>query len=164
LYVQTTKDCEEKTLDYETDNDEQDCKLNGCLFFCSAKLARVFNKIAEDAFARTGLSPSHALVLYIVNQYKTIHQKEIGEKLHLTPSTITRFIEKLEGKKLVSKSTEGKNVYIHMTEQGLQMQPEIVLAWKNLHDRYKNILTEEEVKQFITISGKLLDQLGHEDE
>ena len=151
-------------MDYENERSEQDCKLNGCLFFCSTKLARVFNKIAEEAFARTGLSPSHALILYIVNQYGTIHQKEIGEKLHLTPSTITRFVEKLEGKKLVSKSAEGKNVYIHTTQKGQQLQQEIILAWKQLHDWYGNILTEEEVRQFITISGKLLDKLEKEEE
>ncbi len=143
---------------------EQECMLNGCLFFSTTKLARAFGKIAEEAFKKTGLSPSHALLLYLVNQTGSIHQKEIGERLHLTPSTITRFVEKLESKRLVSKRTEGKNVYICTTEDGLALMEEIIKAWNVLEDGYKDILTEEESGQFIRISNKLLSKLGNQEE
>ncbi len=159
LYVQTT---EVVILDNECDMNEKDCRLNGCLFFSSTKLARMFGKIADDAFSRTGLSPSHALLLYIVNQKGEIHQKEIGERLHLTPSTITRFVEKLQGKRLVSRKTNGKNVYICTTEKGLLLQSEITTAWNDLHDRYKDILTEDETMKFIEISSKLMKKLENQ--
>ncbi len=143
------------------DMGEQECKLNGCLFFSTTKLARVFSKIADEAFSKTGLSPSHALLLYIVNREGGIYQKEIGETLHLTPSTITRFVEKLESKKLVSGKTEGKNVFICTTEDGMTLQPDIINSWNNLHNMYKGILTEKEIEQFITISSKLLCKLDN---
>ena len=146
-------------MNQEYDIDEKDCRLNDCLFFSSAKLARVLGKTADDAFSKTGLSPSHALLLYIVNQNGEIHQKEIGERLHLTPSTITRFVEKLEGKRLVSRKTNGKNVYICTTEKGLLLQSEIIIAWNDLHTVYEDILTEDETRQFIEISRKLLEKL-----
>jgi len=146
-------------MNQEYDIDENDCRLNDCLFFSSAKLARVLGKTADDAFSKTGLSPSHALLLYIVNQNGEIHQKEIGERLHLTPSTITRFVEKLEGKRLVSRKTNGKNVYICTTEKGLLLQSEIIIAWNDLHAVYEDILTEDETRQFIEISRKLLKKL-----
>mgnify|MGYP001291948018 CR=1 FL=1 len=146
-------------MNQEYDIDENDCRLNDCLFFSSAKLARVLGKTADDAFSKTGLSPSHALLLYIVNQNGEIHQKEIGERLHLTPSTITRFVEKLEGKRLVSRKTNGKNVYICTTEKGLLLQSEIIIAWNDLHAVYEDILTEDETRQFIEISRKLLEKL-----
>lgn len=141
---------------YETG--EQSCRLDSCLFFSTAMLARVFGKIAEDAFRKTGLSPSHALLLYMVNCKEGIHQKELGEQLHLTPSTITRFIEKLERKGFVRKKSEGKKVYLYTTKEGLALQSDIIQAWSQLHDRYYNILTEEETMQFIRISSKLLEQ------
>ena len=146
-------------MNQEYDIDENDCRLNDCLFFSCAKLARVLGKTADDAFSKTGLSPSHALLLYIVNQNGEIHQKEIGERLHLTPSTITRFVEKLEGKRLVSRKTNGKNVYICTTEKGLLLQSEIIIAWNDLHTVYEDILTEDETRQFIEISRKLLEKL-----
>ncbi len=140
---------------------EQPCQLDGCLFFSTTKLARVFTRIADGAFGKVGLSPSHALLLYTVNQRSGIHQKEIGETLHLTPSTITRFVEKLEGKGFVSKRAEGKGVSIYTTKEGLALQPEIMKAWDNLRDMYKDILTEGETRQFIATSGKLLCELEH---
>ena len=134
-------------------------QLNGCLFFSSGKLARVIGRTADDAFKITGLSPSRAFLLHIVNHGSGIHQKIVGEMLHMTPSTITRFVEKLENKGLVARQTDGKNVHLFTTEKGLALQPEIVKAWESLHDCYSGILTPEESEQFFSIVNKLICQL-----
>lgn len=138
---------------------EPACTLNSCLFFSNAKLSRTLGKIADEAFSKTGLSPSHALLLYLVNLNGGIMQKELGETLHLTPSTITRLIEKLEHKGLVSKQSEGKQVYLNTTPEGLALQDEIMESWNQLHRRYEGVLTKEETAHFIEISGKLLNHL-----
>lgn len=144
---------------FSNDEKEQDCRLNGCLFFSTSKLARAFGKTAEEAFGKMGISPSHAFILYLVNQAGSVHQKEIGERLYLMPSTITRFVEKLEGKKLVLRKTEGKNVIISSTKEGRDLQPEIMQAWNQLNNAYQDILTEDETNQFIELSKKLLCKL-----
>lgn len=131
-------------------------QLDDCLFFSVTKLARGFGKIGDEAFSKTGLSPSHAFILYLVNCSGPLHQKEIGEKLHLSPSTITRFIEKLEAKGLIEKTVDGKNAVISTTEKGLALQEEVSEAWRKLHQQYEHILTEEEVATFLALSEKLL--------
>lgn len=142
---------------------DSDTRLDDCLFFSITKLSRVFGKMAEDAFGKTNLSPSHALILYMVNRAGRLHQKEIGEKLHLMPSTITRFIEKLESKGLVTKVIEGKNAFICTTETGLALQSNIIDSWHVLHEKYGNILSAEEVSQFIGLSEKLLKVLDQQE-
>jgi len=139
--------------------DNTDTQLNGCLFFSSCKLARVLGKTAEEEFKVTGLSPSHAFLLHIVNTSSGLQQKQIGEVLHMTPSTITRFIEKLEGKGLITRKSEGKNVYIFKTDKGLLLQPEIDKAWKHVHEIYADILTLEESEQFISTANKIIAKL-----
>ena len=136
-----------------------DDQLSACLFFSSCKLARVLGKTAEDEFKATGLSPSHAFLLHIVNKNNGIQQKQIGELLHMTPSTITRFIEKLESKGLVSRKAEGKNVYIFTSEKGILLQSDIEKSWMRVHDICAEILTSEEQAQFISISNKLITKL-----
>lgn len=131
-------------------------QLDDCLFFSVTKLARGFGKLGDDAFSKTGLSPSHAFILYLVNCSGPLHQKEIGEKLHLSPSTITRFIEKLESKGLIEKTVEGKNAVITTTEKGLALHETVAEAWRKLHQQYEDVLTEEEVATFIALSEKLL--------
>lgn len=139
--------------------DNQDCILNSCLFFSTTKLARELGRLAEEAFVKTGLSPSHALLLHIVNQQGGIQQKEIGELLHLTPSTITRLIDKLERRGYVCKKLEGKNIFLGTTPQGLFQEEEILKSWNQLRHGYADILTEEETMKFLEISGKLLEKL-----
>ena len=139
--------------------DNTDTQLNDCLFFSSCKLARVLGKTAEEEFKVTGLSPSHAFLLHLVNKSSGLQQKQIGEALHMTPSTITRFIEKLENKGLVSRKSEGKNVYIFKTEKGLLLQPAIDNAWAYVHAIYSDILTLEESEQFISTANKIIAKL-----
>ena len=139
--------------------DNTDTQLNDCLFFSSCKLARVLGNTAEDEFKITGLSPSHAFLLHIVNISNGLGQKQIGEVLHMTPSTITRFIEKLENKGLVSRKSEGKNVIIFKTDKGLLLQPEIEKAWTHVHEIYADILTVEEREQFISTANKIIAKL-----
>ena len=141
------------------DNGSTCSQFNSCLFFSAGKLARVFSKTADNAFRITGLSPSHAFLLYIVNQNNGIHQKKIGEMLHMTPSTITRFVEKLESKGLITRKADGKNVHLYTTERGTRLQPVIFTAWRSLKDSYSEILTPGEAEQFISTANKLIAKL-----
>lgn len=122
---------------------EVDKLLCDCLYFTANRLSRVIGKMAEEEFLITGLSPNYALLVNIVNEHNGISQKEIGEALHMKPSTITRFIDKLESKKLVVRRTEGKNSFVFSTKEGKKLQNDIDKAWKNLHERYSSIIGHE---------------------
>ncbi|MDU7339071.1 MAG: MarR family transcriptional regulator [Clostridium sp.] len=139
-----------------------DSRLYGCLFFSTTKLARELGRLADEAFQKTGLSPSHAVLLYIINLKGEVQQKEVGELLHLTPSTITRLVDKLERKGYVKKQTEGKNVCLCATEEGLQQQEQIVFSWNQLQNGYKDVLTEEESLHYLEMNDKILRKLTGE--
>ena len=148
-------------MDIECNEECNEYKLNSCLFFLTTKLAREFGKLADDAFSKTGLSPSHAILLYTINLKNGIQQKELSETLHLTPSTITRLLDKLERKSYIEKQSEGKNVYIKTTTEGINQQEGIISSWNKLHNSYKDILTEEETLKLLEISNKLIRNLGN---
>ncbi len=117
--------------------------LRNCLYFTASKLSRVIMKMAEEEFEATGLSPAHAFLLIIVNNRPGITQQDLGHALHLTPSTVTRFIDKLELKGLVTRTVEGKNSLIHLTEEGIAIQEKIAQARSTLYKRYSDILGKE---------------------
>lgn len=148
----------------QTDQSTINCQLDNCVYFTSNKLARLFKKTAEEAFRKTGLSPSHAMLLYIVNKEGRIHQKIAGEFLHMTPSTMTRFVDKLVHQQLVSRSVDGKNVYLQTTTAGLERQKDILSSWTALHQTYENLLSDDETRQFLALSHKLLDGLENASE
>mgnify|MGYP001799692300 CR=1 FL=1 len=124
---------------------EQESPFCNCLYFSANSLARCVSRIAEDAFAKTGLAPSYAYVLQIVLSKPGIAQKEIGQTMMLTPSTITRFIDKLAYKGYICRKVEGKNSYIYATSKGKSLAPELEHAMQELNDAYGKILGDTEV-------------------
>lgn len=114
--------------------------LNCCLYFTANSLARVLTNMAETDFQKTGLSPNYAFLLMLVCEKPDITQKEVCTYLQLTPSTITRFVDKLEAKGYVKRSVDGKNVLLKPTAAGKKLLPQINEAWGDLHKHYAAIL------------------------
>ncbi len=118
--------------------------LHNCLYFTANSLARVISRMADDAFRRTGLSPSHAFLMMLVNDNPGIGQTELCERLHLAPSTVTRFIDALVYKGYLERRSEGKASKVFATKTGEALQPAIDDAWSGLHQRYAKVLGLQE--------------------
>lgn len=133
--------------------------LDECLFFSVKKLDRVLNKMADDAFKKTGLAPTYGFILLILEEKNGISQKEIANMLHIAPSTITRFIEKLENKGLVETVPEGRMSLVYLTDEGKEAAIATHSSWDELHDAYGAILGGKESDQLAVTLGKIADQL-----
>lgn len=118
----------------------------GCLFFSSNALARVITRMAEEEFAITGLAPSYAFIVMIVLEKPGIQPNEISREMQLTPSTITRLIEKLEHKGYLERRVNGKFTAVYPTDKTETIVIKVKEAWMNLYKRYSAILGEEEGK------------------
>ncbi len=134
--------------------------LHHCLFFTANRLARVITAMAEEEFLKTGLSPTYAFLIMLVNDDQGISQKSLCEKLHLAPSTVTRFIDKLVQKDLLIRRQEGKNSFIYSTPRGKRLQKEIEKAWTSLYERYSALLGQEEGDTLTAIVDEAADRLG----
>lgn len=132
-----------------------------CLYFNANALARTITRMAEEEFKPSGLSPSHALLLLLVSEKPGISQKQLCEQLHLSPSTVTRFLDNLSHRGYLTRSSEGRTSRIHPTEQGRKLQYTIRTAWKNLYLRYSKILGTEQgeaLASHIHAAGQKLEQ------
>ena len=128
--------------------------LQGCLYFTANSLARVLTAIAEEEFKKTGLAPNYAFILMLICKKPGLMQKEISEYLQLSPSTITRFVDKLENKKLLARRTEGKAVCVDPTDEGKALLEDIKAAWERLYYRYTDLLGTEESERLTEMSWK----------
>lgn len=118
-------------------------KYCSCLYFSANALSRALTRMAEDEFAITGLAPSYAFLLLSVNGKPGILPGELSVHMQLTPSTVTRLLDKLESKGFITRNSIGRATEIHPTEKSLDINDKIKEAWKNLYKRYTAILGEE---------------------
>ncbi len=136
--------------------------LHNCLFFTANSLARVITRMAEEEFRLTGLSPSHAFLMMLVNDNPGIGQKELGEQLHLAPSTVTRFIDTLTYKGFLTRQTDGKATKVFATRDGAKLRKPIEDAWKNLHQRYARVLGLNEGDRLTSMIDDASRRLGQQ--
>lgn len=120
-----------------------DTYLTDCLYFTSNVLNRIISDMSEDAFAQTGLNPSYAFLMMVVCEKKSISVGESAKILHLAPSTITRFVDKLIIKKYLKKEQNGRVVILKPTKKGKELLPLIEESWHRLYVNYCEVLGEE---------------------
>lgn len=130
-----------------------------CMYFASGALARKMEKLAIDTWKKVGLSPSHAYLLMMVIDDPGIQPGTLASELQLSPSTVTRLIEKLEEKKLVVRTNEGKLTNVYPTPKGKDLLPKLKSCVVEFHDSYSAILGKEESARLVHNINKITDKL-----
>ena len=129
------------------------------LYYTTTAFSREITSIAEIAFADLGLTPSDAYLIMCVNEKPNIQPTEISEKILLAPSTITRMIEKLEKRSIVTRANEGKYTYVAATAKGKEVYTAIVEKWDEIDALFNQKLGDSTVSslvQFTTQAATVL--------
>lgn len=133
--------------------------LQNCLFFSANALARNITRMAEKAFKETGLAPSYAFAIMLVNEQPGITIKELSEHLHLAHSTMVRFTDKLVYGGYVERKHDKRVVKVYPTDKAHGIKKNIEMAWKQLYEDYSEILGkkqgEELTKEIFTANQKI---------
>ncbi|MFD0674671.1 MarR family winged helix-turn-helix transcriptional regulator [Cohnella sp. GCM10027633] len=140
-----------------------DTYLRECLFFTSSRLQRIVTKIVDEEFARCGLPANGAFLLLAVLEEEGINQKKLGETLHLQPSTVTRLIEKLVLKGVITSRVEGRSSLIYSTDKGKALEPIIHDCWDRLRVFVNEVLGEEESNALTLRLDRVSEQLEKAD-
>jgi MarR family transcriptional regulator, organic hydroperoxide resistance regulator len=130
-----------------------------CIYFSSNALARKTEKLATAAWKKVNLSPSHAYLLMIVLDEPGVQAGALSAELHLTPSTITRLLEKLEERKLVIRNTDGKATNVYPTAKGKELKPMLRECAEEFHKNCAAIFGKEEGGRFVSSMNKISDKL-----
>ena len=130
------------------------------MYFVANALGRRIEKLAIESWKKVDLSPSHAYLLMLAIEEPGIQPTALSEQLILTPSTITRLIEKLEDKELVTRDTEGKQTKVYPTSKAKELYPVLQECLTHFIDNYSKILGREESTRMVANMACLADKLG----
>jgi DNA-binding MarR family transcriptional regulator len=136
-----------------------DSKYSKCLYFAANALARKIEKLAIEIWKPLDLSPSHAYLLMMVIEQPGLQPGCIANHLQLTPSTITRLIEKLEEKQLVERITEGKTTAVFASTQGAALEPLLKQCIDTFFEKSCCKLGKEESERMVEDMCLLADKL-----
>ena len=134
-------------------------KYAQCLYFTSSALARKVEKLAQQSWKQIGLSPSHGYLLLAVLEEPGIQPSAIADHLQLQPSTITRLMDKLEEKKLLVRTTEGKTTNIYPTPKAKELAPKMKSCVQEFSQQYSKALGKEESLKLVQHLGRIADKL-----
>lgn len=117
--------------------------LSSNIYIASNAFARQISAMADEKLKPLGFSASYAFVLLAADRRGGIGQKELSEEFHLAPSTITRFIDKMEKKGLLSRVQNGKAVSVELSEKGRNLITEIKIALAEIDDEINLIMGDK---------------------
>jgi DNA-binding MarR family transcriptional regulator len=129
------------------------------MYFSTSALARKIEKLAAESWKPIDLSPSHGYLLMTVMEEPGIQPGALADEMQLKPSTITRLIEKLEEKKLVIRTSEGKVTNVYPTPKAKELRGKLKECLHHFYSSYCSILGKEECSKMINNMNKLADKL-----
>ncbi|NBC25321.1 MAG: MarR family transcriptional regulator [Bacteroidetes bacterium] len=100
-----------------------------------------------------GLATSYVEVMLMLQREGGLAQSSLAENLSMAPSTITRFIDKLQKKELVVKKREGRRIIVELSIKGAETAPLMKEAYNAAIDELKELVGDK----FVDTVGKLLE-------
>ena len=104
------------------------------------------------------MSPSHGYLLMHVVDDPGIQPGQLSQHLQLQPSTVTRLIEKLEAKKLLVRTTEGKITNVFPTPRAKELYVKMQACIARFSSAHHALLGKEEGKKMVQQLNRLADR------
>ena len=135
-----------------------------CIYFNTNALVRHINKIWDEAFKPFGLSPSHAYVLRVVLETPGIAMKQIAEELELAPSTVTRFVDSLINKNLLSRELDiqdKRGAQIYPTSDAKKIHKKLEKTGEELYLNMNQVIGKKAFSDLVSDIKKTREQLSN---
>ena len=118
----------------------------------------------QTAFLNTKLKEvdlSSGLYPLLLKSYKNegISQEELADALHINESTVTRNLEKLENKGLITKTPQKRKKIINVTAEGAKIAQTVMDYDDEWDEKIRNSLSDEEYDDFRKSLIKICEDL-----
>jgi len=122
----------------------------------------IHNMLGKD---RLGVSQD--LVIYHIAQQKGLNQKDLVEKLNITPASVSSLVNQMESEGLLVKVQDEKDARkfsLSLTGKGQSMVSQVIDSWLKIQEEITDGFTDEEKATFFYLLNHVkqnLDKLTH---
>jgi DNA-binding MarR family transcriptional regulator len=119
-----------------------------------------YNVLGKD---RWGVSKD--LALYHISQNKKLSQKNLANKLNVTPASVSVIVHQMESEGLLVRipdERDGRQVNLLLTEKGQNLVPRVKNSWSEIQEKITSGLDESEKATLLHLLQKVeknLDEL-----
>jgi DNA-binding MarR family transcriptional regulator len=117
----------------------------------------VYNVLGKD---RWGVSQD--LAIYHISQQKEINQKDLVNKLNITPASVSNIVGQMESQGLLVRVQDEKDrrkFILSLTEKGQKMVFHVIDAWTKIQEKTIQGFTESEKTTFFRLLKQLEENL-----
>ncbi len=127
----------------------------------SNTFSRLVSKHFDSYFKESGLATSYVEVLIYIKDEGPVLQKEIADYLSLDPSTITRFLKKLQkGEWVAKEKTDGRTKIVLNSNRADEVET-LQMLYREAEEALSEILGEkyvETTQKLLSHGNSLLEQ------
>jgi DNA-binding MarR family transcriptional regulator len=108
-----------------------------CISFLTSAAAKAMNRLARDALAPHGITPSQYAVMRALYERSGQTGAEISATLFIDSATLTGILDRLERAGLIARHSDGEDRRVNrldLTEQGGALMPTLDAAIDGVND------------------------------
>jgi DNA-binding MarR family transcriptional regulator len=114
---------------------------------------------------KDGWGVSKDLALHHIAQNKKLSQKDLANKLNVTPASVSVIVHQMESEGLLVRipdERDGRQVNVLLTEKGQNLVPRVKNSWSKIQEKITSGLDESEKATLLHLLQKVeknLDEL-----
>lgn len=137
--------------------DEQ--RLRQSFGYMTARVASEMRLSLDRVLAPHGITGQQWVILTRCGLPGDISPAELAEALHITPSAVTKLLDRLETSKLVKRKrskSDRRSISVQVTENGQKLLQKLPPLVKKVNDSFTAGFSDEDKKQLLGLLNRLL--------
>lgn len=113
-------------------------KLDDCVSFRLARIARAFYRPYTERLRRYRLTPPQLFLLLALYERDDVPAGELADRIHLDKSTLTGILIRLEHNGLIARNSDendGRSVRVTLTEKGRKLRRPLTTLYEDVNRR-----------------------------
>lgn len=153
-------------------SDDMDCGSMESVDPLSADVLRAFKRmmrlnrqLMSRTAAHAGGHPAQAGCLWVLSRYSDITQRELAEKLHLAPATVTTMLQRMERDGLIERrpdEADQRLTRITLTQAGREQGLKHSAVHKEYVDSVISPLAEDDRRELARLLNLMADNVAKE--